>query len=164
MKAIVFTSNTGHTKEYAAILSEKTGLSAYSLECAVKQLPKNTEVIYAGWLFVNKVKGYKKAAKYFNIKAVCGIGLCDTGTAVVDVRKANDIPQEVPLFTMQGGIDKPKLRGINKYMIKMLIKMMNSKKMPTDDDKRIIELLNSDDNYVCEENTEEFMKWYNNNK
>lgn len=164
MKSIVFTTNTGHTIEYVRILSDLTDLSAYSLECAMKELPKNSDVIYAGWLFVNKVKGYKKAAKRFNVKAVCGVGLCDTGTAIEDVRKANNIPQEVPLFTMQGGIDKPKLRGINKFMIKMLIKMMNKKKNPTEDDKRMLELLNSDENYVCVENTKDFIKWYNDNK
>lgn len=164
MKKLVFTTNTGHTVEYVKILSDETEMSAFSLEAAVKDLPKQTEVIYCGWLFANNIKGYKKAAKRFNIKAVCAVGLCDTGTAVEQVRKANKIPENIPIFTMQGGIDKGKLRGINRFMINMLIKALNSKKQPTDDEKRMIELLNSDENYVCKENTSEFMKWYKKNK
>ena len=117
MRAIVFTTNTGHTIEYVRILSEKTGLSAYSLESSLKELPSRTEIIYCGWLFANTIKGYKKAAKHFNIKAVCAVGLCDTGTAIDEVRKSNSISENIPLFTMQGGINKVKLRGINKFMI-----------------------------------------------
>ena len=65
---------------------------------------------------------------------------------------------------MQGGINKVKLRGINKFMINMLMKSLSSKKDLTSDEKRMLELLNSDKNYVNEENTVEFMKWYNSHK
>lgn len=164
MRAIVFTTNTGHTAEYVGILSENTGLSIYSLETSLKELPQQTEVIYCGWLFANNIKGYKKAAKRFNIKAICAVGLCDTGTAIEEVRKTNCIPENIPLFTMQGGINKTKLRGINKFIINMLMKSLNSQKELSSDQKRMIKLLNSDENYVCEENTVQFMKWYNNYK
>lgn len=160
MKAIVYTSNTGHTAEYAKILGEKTGLPVYQLKDAAKNLNKGTSVIYLGWLFANSVKGYKKAVQQFNITAVCAVGLCDTGTALAEVRKANSIPESIPLFTMQGGMDKSKLRGINKLMIKMLTKGIISKQDKTEDDKRMLYLLNNDKNYVSEENTTAFLGWY----
>lgn len=159
MKAIVYTSNTGHTKKYAEIIGEMTGLPIYSLEEAQRKLKKKTEIIYMGWLFVGSVKGYRKAAKRFNVRAVCGVGLCDTGAMLDDVRKSISLPEEVPLFTLQGGIDKTKLTGINAYMIKMLIKMMTKKKDKTEDEVRMLELLNIDKSYVCREHTAEFMKW-----
>lgn len=164
MKAIVYTSNTGHTAEYARILEEKTGLPVYELGEAVKKLEKGTPVIYLGWLFVNNVKGYKKAARTFDISAVCAVGLCDTGTALDGVRKTNAMPDALPLFTMQGGMDKEKLRGINKYMIGMLIKMMSTKKDRTEDDERMLYLLNNDKNYVSEENITAFIQWYSKQK
>ena len=37
-QAIVYTSNTGFTKEYARILAEKTTLPLYNLESAQKSL------------------------------------------------------------------------------------------------------------------------------
>lgn len=157
---IVYTSNAGHAAEYARLLGEKTGLSVCSLEEASKQIGKGEEVIYLGWLFVNNIKGYKKAARKYKIVAVCAVGLCDTGTAIDGVRKTNAIPGSTPLFTMQGGMDKTKLHGINKYMIDMLIKMMDKKKDKTADDERMIYLLKNDKNYVCEENTAAFLEWY----
>ena len=161
MKVIVYTSNTGHTAEYSKMLGAKIGLPVYSLNEATKKLQKGTEIIYLGWLFANNIKGYKKATKKYKISAICAVGLCDTGTAVAEVRKANSISEETPLFTMQGGMDKTKLRGINKFMINMLTKGLSSKKERTENDERMLELLTHDKNYVSEENITAFMKWFN---
>ena len=161
MKVIVYTSNTGHTAEYSKMLGAKTGLPVYALNEAAKKLQKGTEIIYLGWLFANNIKGYKKATKKYKISAICAVGLCDTGTAVAEVRKANSISEETPLFTMQGGMDKTKLRGINKFMINMLTKGLSSRKKRTENDERMLELLTHDKNYVSEENITAFMKWFN---
>lgn len=160
MQAIVYTSNTGHTAEYAKILGTKTGLPVYALSEASKKLQKETEIIYLGWLFANQVKGYKTAAKKYTVSAICAIGLCDTGTAIAEVRKANAVSDGTPLFTMQGGMDKTKLHGINKFMINMLVKGLSSQKEHTENDARMLELLMHDRNYVGEENTTAFMEWF----
>ena len=161
MKVIVYTSNTGHTAEYSKMLGAKIGLPVYALKEAKKKLQKGTEIIYLGWLFANNIKGYKKATKKYKVSAICAVGLCDTGTAVAEVRKANSISEETPLFTMQGGMDKTKLRGINKFMINMLTKGLSSRKKRTENDERMLELLTHDKNYVSEENITAFMKWFN---
>ena len=161
MKVIVYTSNTGHTAEYSKMLGAKIGLPVYTLNEAKKKVQKGTEIIYLGWLFANNIKGYKKATKKYKISAICAVGLCDTGTAVAEVRKANSISEETPLFTMQGGMDKTKLRGINKFMINMLTKGLSSRKERTENDERMLELLTHDKNYVSEENITAFMKWFN---
>ena len=161
MKVIVYTSNTGHTAEYSKMLGAKIGLPVYALNEAAKKLQKGTEIIYLGWLFANNIKGYKKATKKYKISAICAVGLCDTGTAVAEVRKANSISEETPLFTMQGGMDKTKLRGINKFMINMLTKGLSSRKERTENDERMLELLTHDKNYVSEENIIAFVKWFN---
>lgn len=160
MKAIVYTSATGHTAEYAKILGEKTGLPAYSLREAGKRLSRGTEIIYLGWIFANNVKGYKKAAKKYSVSAVCAVGLCDTGTLLAEVRKASAIPDETPLFTMQGGMDKGKLRGIDKLMIGMLEKGLSAQKERSEQDERMLYLLTHGENYVNEKNTASFMEWY----
>ena len=160
MKVIVYTSNTGHTAAYSKMLGAKIGLPVYALNEAAKKLQKGTEIIYLGWLFANNIKGYKKATKKYKISAICAVGLCDTGTAVAEVRKANSISEETPLFTLQGGLDKTKLRGINKFMINMLTKGIDSKKDRTEEDERMLYLLKNDKNYVSEDNTSAFMEWY----
>lgn len=160
MQAIVYTSNTGHTEKYARLLGEKTALPVYSLIDAKAILDKKSEIIYLGWLFANHVRGYKSALKKYSVRAVCAVGLCDTGTATDEVRKANSIPDSTPLFTMQGGMDKTKLRGINKLMINMLTKSLTAKKDRTEEDERMLNLLMTDADYVCEENAALFFEWF----
>ena len=63
---------------------------------------------------------------------------------------------------MQGGMDKTKLRGINKFMIKMLTKVLTSKQARTQDEERMLYLLNNDRDYVCEENASAFLEWFSN--
>ena len=80
--AIVYTSNTGHTRQYALLLGEQIGLPVYSLDKANAQLSGGSPVIYLGWLHASHVKGYAKAAARFDLRAVCAVGLCDTGTLI----------------------------------------------------------------------------------
>ena len=44
MKAIVYTSQTGHTQRYAQMLAERTGVPAYSLKEAGKSLRRGEEI------------------------------------------------------------------------------------------------------------------------
>lgn len=158
--AIVYTSNTGHTGEYALLLGEKTGLPVYSLDQAGSRLPAGSPVIYLGWLQASHVKGYTDAAKRFTVCAVCGVGLCDTGTLVPQVRKASSIPGDMPLFTLQGGMNRSKLKGMNKLMISMLMKGLTSQKQRSPQDERMLELLSRDASYVSPENLEGILQWY----
>ena len=75
IKAIVYKSQTGHTKQYAEILGGRTNLPVYELNTAAKELSRATEIIYLGWLMAGTVQRYKKAVKLFAVKAVCGIGM-----------------------------------------------------------------------------------------
>lgn len=160
MKAIVYTSNTGFTAQYAKLFGEKVGIPFYELTDADKHLGKGTEIIYFGWLFASSVKGYKKAAKKYKIAAVCGVGLCDTGALLNEVRKAISLPEEIPLFTVQGGMNHTKLRGINRFMINMLTKSIASKSERSESEERMLFLLQNDGNYVSEENLSAVLQWY----
>lgn len=53
--AIVYTSNTGYTAEYAKIIAKRTGLLVYSFDEARKNLPKKSRIIYLGWLMAGKI-------------------------------------------------------------------------------------------------------------
>ncbi len=102
-KAIVYTTNTGHTEQYARLLAEKTGLPCLSIQQAYNELPANTPVVYMGWLIAGFVKDYKKAKRKFCINAVCAVGLGASGAQTGVVRKTNKIPNETAVFTLQGG-------------------------------------------------------------
>ena len=158
--AIIHTSKTGHTRQYALLLGKETGLPVYSYEEAVSRLPGGSPVIYLGWIHASHVKGYSAAARRFAVCAVCGVGLCDTGTLISEVRKATAIAEDIPLFTLQGGIDRSRLKGMDKLMISLLAKGLAAQKQRSDQDERMLELLNKDESYVSPENLAEVVQWY----
>ena len=160
MKAIVYTSHTGHTTRYARLLGQSLALPVYSLQEARRALPKGEEVFYLGWLMAGFVKGYKKAARRWRVQALGAVGLCDTGTALEQVRRTNKLPPRLPLFTLQGGMDKTKLTGLYASMIKTLTKMTAQKKDPSPDDRRLLYLLENDADYVSPDNLKAVLSWW----
>ena len=57
MDAIVYTSNTGTTKEYAVLLGLHTGLPVFPLTDAKKMIAKGSAIIYLGWVMASKIQG-----------------------------------------------------------------------------------------------------------
>lgn len=162
--AIVYTSNTGYTAEYARLLSINTGLPYYSIESASKSIPKNTVIIYLGWLMAGCVKGYKTANKKYAVSAVCGVGMGTAGSQTQDVRKVNAIPEKIPVFTLQGGFNSDKLHGIYKFMMKVMKKTLGKgledKNKRTPDEDAMLDMLKNGGNYVSEKNLTEVLNWY----
>lgn len=157
--AIVYTSAAGHTARYAAMLAEATGLPLHRLE--ETKLPKDTPILFMGWLFAGNLKGYATAAKRYRPAAAIGVGLCPTGELLSEVRKAAKIPSEIPLFTLQGGMDHGTLRGIHKFMIAMLIKMLDSKKDKTPEEAEMLRMIRAGGDFVSEENLAAVLDWWN---
>ena len=162
--SIVYTSNTGHTRQYAMLLGEATGLPVYSLEEAGKKLAPGNTIIYLGWLMAGKVQGYGKASARYQVAAACGVGMGATGSKVEDVRKVNGLEKDMPVFTLQGGFDIRKLRGVYKLMMKIMSgtvgKKLAEKKERTREENEMLELLISGGNRVSEENLAEVINWY----
>ena len=74
MMIIVYKSNTGYTEQYAKLLGDALDMPSYSLD-KVPKCHKGGEVIYLGWLFAGNIVGYKKAAKLYKVRCVCGVGM-----------------------------------------------------------------------------------------
>lgn len=162
--AIVYTSNTGYTEQYANLLEQKTGLPVYALSDAEKKLAPGTHILYLGWLMAGKVQGYPKAAKQYHVEAVCGVGMGAAGSQLQEVRKTNKLPPDMPVFTMQGGFDMDRLRGIYKLMMTVMAKTagkgLADKKDRTPDEDVMLELLTHGGSYVREENLAAVLEWY----
>ncbi|MBQ6877527.1 MAG: hypothetical protein IJO22_03890 [Oscillospiraceae bacterium] len=157
--AIVYSSNTGFTERYAKILGEKTGLPVYPIKNAPE---KGTAIIYMGWLMAGTVADYKKAAKKYDIKAVCGTSLAPTGTLVDAMRKSCKLSEDFPVFNVQAGMNRSKLKGGYAFGIKMLTKFMSKKKNRTAEEEGMFELLLKGGDYVSEENLSGILEWYKN--
>ena len=162
--AIVYTSNTGYTRQYAALLGDKTGLPVYSLEEAAQTLAAGNSVVYLGWLMAGKVQGYAKAAKRYRVEAVCGVGMGATGSQLEDVRKTNALSDALPLFTLQGGFDITRLRGIYRLMMNVMSKTVGKtlaeKQDRTANEDAMLDLLVHGGSRVSEENLAAVMEWY----
>ncbi len=158
IQAIVYTSQHGHTRRYANLLGEKLNLPVYSLREA--KLPKGSNVIYMGWLFAAHIKGYRKAARRYHVKALCGVGLCPTGEMLAEIRTAEKLTEKMPLFTLQGGMEYSQLRGINKMMIDMLIKMLSAKQDASAEEKAMLDMIRAGGDFVSKEHLSSVIEWY----
>lgn len=163
VKAIVYTSNTGTTARYGALLGKRTGLPVFSLDEAKKKLPRHSEIVYLGWLMAGGIKGYKAAAGKYAVRAVCAVGMGKTGGQMDEVRKKNAIPGDVPLFTLQGGFDIKKLRGVYRMMMTVMAKTVwkalaeKADRTPEEDD--MLDMMLHGGDRVCEENLWAVIGW-----
>lgn len=157
--AIIYVSKTGHTERYAKMLGKAAGLPVYTDDEAACELAAGSDVIHMGWLHASHVKGYSDSARRYKVRAVCGVGLCDTGALIDEVRKATKIPADVPVFTLQGGFEPDKLKGIDKMIIGMLTKGLQSQKERSPQDERTLELITAGGDYVSEENIGAVLEW-----
>ena len=164
MNAIIYTTNTGSTERYAKLLAQKTGLPAYSLAEAKKQVLAGAEVIYLGWIMAGSVKGYAEAAKRYRVRAVCAVGMGQTGTQTDSVRKKSAVPANIPLFTLQGNFDVKKLHGIYRPMMEIMVKTagksLAAKKDRTPEEDDMLDIMRCGGERVKEENLSAVHDWY----
>ena len=164
MNAIIYTTNTGSTERYAKLLAQKTGLPAYSLAEAKKQVFAGAEVIYLGWIMAGSVKGYAEVTKRYQVRAVCAVGMGQTGTQTDSVRKKSEVPADIPLFTLQGNFDVKKLHGIYRLMMEIMVKTagkaLAEKSDRTPDEDDMLDMMRCGGERVKVENLSAVLDWY----
>ena len=168
MKANIYTSNTGSTAKYAKLLGDDLKLSVYSADKARKNIPAGTEIIYLGWIMAGGIKGYKDAAKRYQVRAVCGVGMGQTGTQLKETREKNTIPQSTPLFTLQGNFDVKKLHGAYRFMMNVMVKTagkaLAGKEDRTPEEDDMLDMMVHGGERVTQENLKAVIDWYQSTK
>ena len=162
-QAIVYTSNTGYTKKYAQMLSHETGLPLYSLGQTAQSLPAGAKIIYLGRLMAGTIQGYRKAAKVFRIQAAVAVGMAPNGALETAVRKANHLDGSLPVFTLQGGYDRSRVKGIYGLMMDLLTKKMRrdqAKKGASEADRQMLQMMTEGGDWVAEESLMPVLDWY----
>ncbi|MGN1419073.1 MAG: flavodoxin domain-containing protein [Acutalibacteraceae bacterium] len=155
---IIYTSNTGSTKAYAEMLSQKTGYPCFALS-EVNDVSGDEEIIYMGWVMAGTIQGLSEAKeKFSSIKAVCAVGMM--GEKSEEELKTKNAVTE-PLFTLYGSFDISKLKGMYKMMMNMMMKMMKSKLKDSKDPEelKVLELLDKGFNFVKEENLNKVLEF-----
>ena len=153
VSAIVYTSNSGFTAQYATLLSHQTGLPLHRLEEST--LPRGTQVLYLGWLCAGKIQGLKKAAARYQVEAVCAVGLapeCDLGKLAGDNHWT-----ELPLFYLRGGYSPARVRGKYKMMMTMMKAILSKKTDPQS--REALEAIERGADWVSAPQLEPVLNW-----
>ena len=164
MNAIIYTTNAGSTARYAELLACATGLPAYSLAEAKSAVSTGAEVIYLGWIMAGSIKGYAAAARRYRVRAVCAVGMGQTGTQTDSVRKKTAVPADIPLFTLQGNFDVKKLHGIYRPMMELMVKTAGKalveKTDRTPEENDMLDMMLHGGERVKAENLRAVLDWY----
>ena len=150
---IVYESNTGHTEKYANMLAKKLNLESIPL----KQYKIDSEpIMFLGWIFANNIQGYKKVKDKANIKCTIAVGMTPTAKQNnSEIIKINNVNEK--FFYLQGGVDYTKLKGIKKFMLKMVAESVIKENKP--EDKELIDIFLNGGNCVKEENLSKILEY-----
>ena len=166
IKAIIYTSNTGFTKKYAQMLALETGLQAFELGKAPGKIKRDDPIIYMDWLKAGRLMGMGQAAKQHRIAAVCAVGMGaqrQGGAQAQGVQRMYHL-DTVPVFYLQGGYDGAKLKGMNRFMMGCMTKMMapklEKKKDRSAEEEEMLALLRHGGDKVNKKNLVSVLSWY----
>jgi len=163
IEAIVYTSNTGNTEKYARMVSARTGLPVYSAKDAETALAQGASVLYMGWIRASVIVGYQEATARYAIACVCAVGMGETGGQIRELRKKNRLGDNLPLFTLQGGLLFQKLRGMNAFMInfsrKKAAKILKAEKKRTEAQNAMLIMLTRGGSFVQEKHLTGLLDW-----
>lgn len=164
IKAIVYESNTGFTKEYAELLSEIIGIPAIPTIDNSMFHGEREPVIFLGWVCAGKINGIRMARLKFNPIIIAGVGMTpQSDKYAFALAQQNNI--DVPFYYLQGGMHRERLKGFYKIMFNMvarpiLRKAEKGKSQLTEQEQYMVDLIKNGGSFVCRENLKELIKKY----
>ncbi|MCF0206448.1 MAG: hypothetical protein HUK15_03370 [Bacteroidales bacterium] len=164
IKAIVYSSNTGFTKEYAELLSKIIGLPAVSVNDHSTIFSDKESVIFLGWICAGKINGLRLARFCYNPEIIVGVGMTPQSESYAfEIFQQNNI--EAPFFYVQGGLHRERHKGFYKFMFKMLTnpilkKAKKGMSQLSDEDKQKISLIKNGCSFVSEDKLTDIVAKY----
>lgn len=160
---IVYTSNTGHTRQYAEMLAKAAKLKAYSLSEAQNVLPEKEPVLFFGWIMAGHISGIDHAVRRWNVRCAVGVGMSSPSKEVLlSLSKANYVPN-APLFYLQGGWAPKKVGWFRRRMVGMvtrsLRRQLQAKKDRTEQEEAHLSMLIRGGSFVEYQNLKPIQEW-----
>ncbi len=123
------------------------------------KVPKESEVLYLGWMKVGKVQGLQKMRGH-KVVAVCGSGTGRTAEpSEEEVRMRNGL-DNTPFFYLHGGCRPLRdLKGMDKVMLSMFVKAMQKNPEKDERKKEAVEIIVHGFDGVNEENLIPVLEW-----
>ena len=111
MKAIIYTSNTGSTAEYAQLLGKELNVPVHSLQQAKNKVPAGSEIIYLGWIMAGGKTDETLFWKYGNnsyntydcIAGYIGAAIIIIAAIATPIAKSQQMC-EIWFYVMSGGV------------------------------------------------------------
>lgn len=169
ISAIVYSSCTGSCKKYAQMMSEATGLPAYTVK-EFRQQKDKQPIVYVGWLFGGMIMGLNKARRAGKVKAVCQVGMGPETPALEGIaRKKNFLPmKKVPVFYYQGAFNINKLplplKLIMKKKTQEIVAGLKMKGNLNAQEQATYNMASTGSGDPAEWDISKFVAWYNGNK
>ena len=164
IKAIVYESNTGFTKEYAELLSKEIGIPAIPVIDNSVIFSEREPVIFLGWICAGKINGIRMARVKYNPVIIAGVGMTpQSDKYAFALAQQNNI--DVPFYYLQGGMHREKLKGFYKMMFKMvaspiLRKAEKGKSQLTEHEQQMVALIKNGGSFVKRENLNDLIAKY----
>lgn len=138
-KIVIYKSRTGFTKRYAEWISDELMCEILDFEKINKlNLDDYDLVIYGGRVHAGNIDSLKKVKDILKDKK-CKLIVYATGATPItaaeeidNIMKINFTDNSIPCFYMQSGLCYEKMGFVDKTIMKMLSKMLSSKKDKTD--------------------------------
>ncbi|MGM9969680.1 MAG: hypothetical protein ACI35S_04710 [Anaeroplasma sp.] len=147
IQAIVYSSNTGFTKQYAYSLAVRLGLPIYNIKES-KVLKDNTNIIYFSWLMGNSIVNLRKVNR-FNILKYCVVGMSMYSEELIDeIKKINNLSE---LLYFRGGLRLYKLNLFYRAMISFVrksLKKKSKKNQLSADEEYLLEIMINGSEYI----------------
>lgn len=155
---IVYESKTGFTKRYADMLSENTKQKVFHVK-ELSKVNQDEEIIFLGWMKAGKIQGLDKLRKH-NVKAVCASGTGRTAEPNAETVIARNEIKGIPFFYLRGGcLPLKELKGMDKIMMYMFLKMLKSRKDKDEKLEETISIIENGFDGVKEENLAPVLEW-----
>ncbi len=155
---IVYESKTGFTKRYAKMLAAKTNLKVFRVQ-ELAQVNPTEEIIFLGWMKVGKIQGLARTRKH-KVVAVCGSGTGAIAEPSPEVVIKRNKIEGMPFFYLRGGcFPLHDIKGIDKIMLSLFLKMIESRKVKDEKTKESISIIENGFDGVKEENLEPVLEW-----
>ena len=164
IKAIVYESNTGFTKEYAELLSSIINVPAIPVIDNSMIFDNREAVIFLGWVCAGKINGIRMARLKYNPVIIAGVGMTPmSDTYAFALAQQNSI--DVPFYYLQGGMHRERLKGFYKIMFNMvarpiLRKAEKGKSQLTERETQMVSLIKNGGSFVSRDNLNELIKKY----
>lgn len=159
VKAIVYKSETGFTKEYAEILSKKLNIPYYTIREAKKELKRKDEIVYLGWICAGRISGIDRVRNRYNVKCYGSVGAFPKEDNYIQTLIKSNALENDKVFYLRGGLNLKKLKGYKKIIVKIVGNMLKKDNKEKEGSKELTRIFNEGASFVNSKNLSEMINY-----